>query len=128
MVVSNGHRLAISLAARNFSLSRNLSEIWSGITQLSAIKRMTDALDEKRLQSLSEELSGIRDALFVRQRVKMALIGDSAALPGAETGAGTLFESFNQARDTEGASAPQAFGPTIWTNHGGISPVGRSAA
>jgi len=37
-VIHNGHRLAISAAARNFSTARTLNEIWGGIGQLVHVK------------------------------------------------------------------------------------------
>ncbi|MBC2742638.1 MAG: insulinase family protein [Desulfosarcina sp.] len=38
-VVHNGHRLAISLASRNFTPANHLQEMWGGIHQLHTIKR-----------------------------------------------------------------------------------------
>ena len=42
-VVRNGHQLAMSLAARNFSATLALEESWHGIHQLKTIKKLTEA-------------------------------------------------------------------------------------
>ena len=48
MIVRNGHSLAISLASRNFSVSRALSETWQGVHQLKTIKALTEDLSDDR--------------------------------------------------------------------------------
>ncbi len=84
-VVHNGHRLAISLSTRNFSITRNLDEIWHGIHQLQFIKKITDDLfDEKlakkKLESISENLSLISNTLLYQNNFKMAVVGESHAI------------------------------------------------
>ena len=40
MIIPGGHRLAISIASRNFSVSSALDETWHGIHQLKFIKKI----------------------------------------------------------------------------------------
>jgi presequence protease len=63
-VVQNGHRLAISLASRNFSTASALSEIWQGIHQIKTIKALTDNLEDERLKSIAEKLMNIGQKCF----------------------------------------------------------------
>ena len=81
MIIHNGHRLALSLAARNFSPTCTLSESWSGVHQLLAIKNLTDDLNENKLASISADLSLIAKAFLTRSNMQTALIGESASLP-----------------------------------------------
>ena len=85
MVVQNGHRLAMSLASRNFSVSSALNEIWSGIYQLKTIKTMTQNLSDDNLKSISRELKEIGRTLFVKNNLKIALIGEDPALSSASS-------------------------------------------
>ena len=105
MVIHGGHRLAISLAARNLSSTRMLSETWSGVHQLQSIKRLTDNLSDKQLASLAEDLAAIGKALFTRNNFQMALIGEDATLAGAHRGARSLFDGFEPGKDA-GFRAP----------------------
>jgi Zn-dependent M16 (insulinase) family peptidase len=92
MIVHNGHRLAISVASRNFSPARALSESWSGIHQLKTIKQMTDNLSAERLSALSRDLMQIGNLLFTRNNFQMALIGDESSLMPAGNSAAAIFE------------------------------------
>lgn len=83
MVVQNGHRLAMSLASRNFSISSALNETWSGIHQLKTIKTITQDLSDDHLKSISHELNEIGKTLFVKNNLKIALIGEDQALSSA---------------------------------------------
>ena len=85
MVIQNGHRLAMSLAARNFSLSSALNETWSGIHQLQTIKTMTQELSDNTLNTVSQALKEIGKTLFVRGNLKIALIGENHVLPAASS-------------------------------------------
>jgi Zn-dependent M16 (insulinase) family peptidase len=80
MVVHNGHRLAISLAARNFSPAAALSEIWGGVHQLRFIKAQGEALSDPDARRLSENLAELAAAIFTRDNLSMALIGEDPAL------------------------------------------------
>ncbi|MFQ5484625.1 MAG: insulinase family protein, partial [Desulfobacterales bacterium] len=80
MVVANGHKLAISLAARSFSDASALNEIWHGIHQLKMVKQLTKDLSEERLASISDDLLKIGKTLFVPDNVAIALIGEAQSL------------------------------------------------
>ncbi len=96
MVIHNGHRLAISLAARNFSISRYLSELWSGVFQLRRIKELLEAPSNGVLAGLAENLSAIRRSVFVAGNLKTALIGEASALDGATRATVNLVERLPQ--------------------------------
>ncbi len=83
MIIHHGHRLAISLAARNFSQTRSLNETWGGVHQLLMIKAITDNLTDEKLKSLATDLSTMGQKLFSRNTMKVALIGEEAALNDA---------------------------------------------
>jgi Zn-dependent M16 (insulinase) family peptidase len=80
MVVHNGHRLAMSLAARNFSVSSFLSETWQGVHQLQTVKRLTEALDNNAAAQLAEQLASIGKQLFRSPNLKIALVGEDTSL------------------------------------------------
>jgi len=80
MIIHNGHRLAMSLASRNFSVAGTLSETWHGIHQLQFIKRLTDDLTAEKLKTISEDLAGIGRKIFIPDNLKMALIGEERAV------------------------------------------------
>jgi hypothetical protein len=105
MVIHSGHRLAISLAARNLSSTRMLSETWSGVHQLQTIKRLTDDITEQDLTALCGDLAAIGSALFTQKNFQMALIGEESALTGARSCAQSLFDGFKPGKD-DGFQAP----------------------
>ncbi|MCF8036424.1 MAG: peptidase M16, partial [Desulfobacteraceae bacterium] len=76
-VVHNGHRLAISLAARNFSAASALNETWHGIHQLKYLKELTENLDTPRLEKIAGDFSRIADAVFHENNFQAALIGET---------------------------------------------------
>jgi hypothetical protein len=106
MIVHNGHRLAISVASRNFSPARALSESWSGIHQLKAIKELTDDLNAQKLDTLVQDLTEIGKHIFVRDNFQMALIGEEDQLTAGGTAATTIFQQLADGRD-DGFSAPR---------------------
>ena len=105
MVIQNGHRLAISLASRNLSSTRRLSEIWNGVNQLQTIKGLVDGLNDDKLKSLSLDLAAVGEALFRRNNFKMALIGEDSTLADALASAQSLSSGFRDGRD-DGFKAP----------------------
>ena len=105
MVIHSGHRLAISLAARNLSPTRMLSETWSGVHQLQTIKRMTDDIAEEDLTALCDNLTAIGSALLNRQNFQMALIGEEPALAEARSDAQSLFDGL-KSEGNDGFKAP----------------------
>ncbi len=96
MVVQNGHRLAMSLASRNFSISSALNEAWSGIHQLQTIKTITQNLTDDRLKSISEELFEIGRALFTKNNLKIALIGEDPAISSASSAITSIQKGIEQ--------------------------------
>ncbi len=83
MIIQNGHRLAMSLASRNFSRTQALSETWHGVHQLQTIRNMTHNLTENSLASIAEKLSDIGKNLLTRHNVKIAFVGEDAAIESA---------------------------------------------
>ena len=105
MIVHNGHRLAISVASRNFSRTRALSESWSGIHQLKTIKQLADNLSGEKLSALSRNLATIGKHLFVSNNFKMALIGEEAALKAAGASVAAIHRRLADAQ-TDGFGSP----------------------
>jgi Zn-dependent M16 (insulinase) family peptidase len=105
MVIHSGHRLAISLAARNLSSTRMLSETWNGVHQLQTIKKLTANMSDQDLIALSGDLSAIGNTLFTQKNFQMALIGEDATMTGACRYAQSLFEGFKPGGDN-GFKAP----------------------
>lgn len=83
MVIPGGHRLALSLASRNFSNTSALSENWNGIRQLQYIKGLTEELSDDKLKRTAENLGLITSRILLRNNLKTALIGDSIVLKEA---------------------------------------------
>ncbi len=83
MIVQNGHRLAMSLAARNFSVSGALNESWHGVHQLRFIKGITDDLTDEKLNSVSNDLAAIGRTVFVPKNLKIALVGEEVPVTEA---------------------------------------------
>ncbi|NNG00518.1 MAG: peptidase M16 [Desulfobacteraceae bacterium] len=90
MIVHNGHRLAMSLAARNFSTANALSETWGGVHHLLRIKALTSDITDDTLGDISSDLKKIKDQLFYRDNFKMAVIGDETNLLRAVKQAETI--------------------------------------
>jgi Zn-dependent M16 (insulinase) family peptidase len=82
-VIHNGHRLAISLASRNFTATSHLQEVWGGVHQLHTIKQLEKEMGNGGLQVLTEDLKAIGNALFCRDNVKLALIGERERIENA---------------------------------------------
>jgi len=98
MVIPNGHRLAMLLAARTFTSASALDEVWHGIHQLRFIKSITDDLTDSRLQRISERLSAIGGTLLKRSNFKMALIGEGTVLGQATPFAQRLYEGLEDSK------------------------------
>ncbi|MFH2046134.1 MAG: insulinase family protein [Pseudomonadota bacterium] len=83
MIVPNGHRLAISLASRNFNKASKLSEIWHGIHQLLFMKKITEDLCDEKVKTIADDLSLIASKIMAKNNFKTALIADSHLLSEA---------------------------------------------
>lgn len=90
MIVQTGSKLANSLASRNFSPARFLTERWEGVHQLLTIKALTKDLSGEKLDSLAEKLALIGNNLFTDRNLKMALIAEDAGLEDGFSAAGDL--------------------------------------
>jgi Zn-dependent M16 (insulinase) family peptidase len=75
-VIHNGHRLAMSLAARNFSAASALNEAWHGISQLQTIKALCTDTGTAQLEKLSGNLEKIAETIFCKNNLKIAIIGE----------------------------------------------------
>jgi len=82
-VVDNGHRFAISLASRNYSISNILNETWHGIHQLKTIKEMSQDLSEKQLKTIAGHLTQIGSCILKSNNIKIALMGEKNDLVDA---------------------------------------------
>ena len=96
MIIQNGHRLAMSLAARNFSTTCSLSEAWNGIHQLRTIKQLTEDLSSNHLNDISEKLYSIGQHLLTGDNLKMALIGEGSAIDTAASSAASIQNRLNK--------------------------------
>jgi len=127
MVIHNGHRLAISLASRNFSTARALGETWSGIHQLRTIKELTDDLSEEKLAALSTDLRSVGTQLFSRDNFQTACIGEQDALAPCRPWVESLVAEFAQGGGQGFASPPihidQALIREGWTTSSAVSFV-----
>jgi hypothetical protein len=83
MVVHNGHRLAMSLAARHFSATRMLSERWGGVHHLREMKRLTEGLAEERLADVASRLAEVGRRIWLQPNFRAAVIGEPDLLPEA---------------------------------------------
>jgi hypothetical protein len=98
-VVHNGHRLAISLASRNFSPANQLQEMWSGIHQLHTIKQVEAQVAETGLDPLRSNLNAIGSNLYGRDNVSLALIGEGAMLDKTAQPVNTLMDALTRHGD-----------------------------
>ncbi len=92
-IVSNGHRYALSLSARNFSQTRSLNEIWAGVHQLKMIKELTEDMSDGKMQAVADDLMEIAGHLFTRENMKFALIGEDEALSAAVSPVQSLMQA-----------------------------------
>ncbi|MCK5318353.1 MAG: hypothetical protein KAJ55_10575, partial [Anaerolineales bacterium] len=99
MIVQNGHRLAMSLASRNFSLTSALNEAWHGVHQLQTIKTITDDLTDEKLQSIAKKLYVIGKTLFTSNNLKMALIGEDHAISAASSSTISIRKGLEQGEE-----------------------------
>ncbi|RJP79227.1 MAG: peptidase M16 [Desulfobacteraceae bacterium] len=88
MIVNNGHRLAISLASRNFTTAAALGEMWNGVHQLKTIQGITGRFTGKQeteaaLEKLAEDLTRIGKSLFRSANLRSAIVGDERMLSSA---------------------------------------------
>jgi Zn-dependent M16 (insulinase) family peptidase len=136
MVVHNGHRLAISLASRNFSQTAALGEIWQGVYQIKTLKTIADPLTDDRLESLALDLASIAQNLFSPTNLKMAIIGDTDAVEKGALATRNLQKNLEAASDRKDVSnrfnAPLLLKPDHasvregWSTTSAVSFVGQT--
>jgi len=131
MIVHNGHILAISLASRNFSVSRALGEAWQGVHQLKTIKALTEDLSDKHLAEISRELVALGRRIFTRRNMKIALVGEDAALREAVSPVSGLLEGLTEGTGSQFVAPTDVLpGPEIpwegWSTGTAVSFVARS--
>lgn len=81
-IVANGHRYAMSLAARNLGVSSEIAEMWHGISQFQFIKALTEKSDIG--ETISCDLSKIAQQVFVQGNINPAVVGDRNAIASSE--------------------------------------------
>ncbi len=129
-VVQNGHRLAISLASRNFSTASALSEIWQGVHQLKSIKALTEDLTENRLSRIAENLMTIGQTIFTGNNLKIALIGEKKSLAEGAQLTNSIFKTLASGK-SDGFVPPVLPLDTVtpregWTTSSAVSFVART--
>ncbi len=98
MIVPNGHRLAMMLAARTFSIATALDDIWHGVHQLIFLKKITEKLSDSQLGRVGAALAGIGEWLFREGGMKVAIIGESSALSDAMIPVQSIFKGLHKGR------------------------------
>jgi Zn-dependent M16 (insulinase) family peptidase len=78
VVVQNGHRLALSLAARAFSPVSALSEQWHGISQLKMFKALEGDLSEAALKTIADRLQNLARTVLRPDNLSVALVGSDS--------------------------------------------------
>ncbi|MBS3809529.1 MAG: insulinase family protein [Desulfobacterales bacterium] len=129
-VIHNGHRLAISLASRNFSKASALNETWQGIHQLQNLKNLTENLDTPRLEKIAGDFSRIADTVFRQNNFRAALIGQQEDLDTAGKHVQSLYKRMKPADEGCGFDPPEFnFDPGLtregWATSTAVSFVAR---
>ncbi|MFO8086147.1 MAG: insulinase family protein [Desulfobacterales bacterium] len=128
-IVQNGHRLAISMASRNFSITSGLSETWQGIHQVKTIKSLAKNLTDSNLSSIAKNLNTIGQTVFIRENMKIALIGEENPLSRSEQLESLIFKSLAKG-DEDGFKKPdlnldESVPREGWTTSTAVSFVAR---
>ncbi|MBF0228026.1 MAG: insulinase family protein [Desulfamplus sp.] len=95
-IVGNGHRYAMSLAARNLSLSSKVAEMWHGISQFQFIKSLTEQSDI--IDKISSDLSEIAKQVFVQGNIKPAVVGDRNAIATSDSNIVKMVKGFKSGK------------------------------
>ena len=107
-VVHNGHRLALSLAARSLTPTAALNEQWGGVHQLRFVKDLAGDMSDARTQRLAESLHTLAARIFSERNVELAVIGDEPALVEACAGAASLADGLPKPAAPAQPAAPEA--------------------
>ncbi len=131
-VVHNGHRLAISLASRNFSPANRLQEMWGGIHQLHTIKQVEATMGGDGVAQLAADLKAIGDTLFCRENVTLALIGEADVLDRAAHPVDSLLGALATDGKDGFISPPLTVAPSVvregWSTSTAVSFVAQTFA
>src|SRR3989339_8635 len=76
-IIQNGHRLAMSLASRNFSKTNFLKESWDGIHQFEFLKGLSLNLGHEKLQVIARDLEAIKKTVLKPANLKMAFVNEN---------------------------------------------------
>ncbi|MDL2274755.1 insulinase family protein [Desulfosarcina sp. OttesenSCG-928-G10] len=129
-VVHNGHRLAISLASRNFSQAARLQELWGGIHHLHKIKTLAGAVNDDNMEKLAADLRAIGQLLFCQDNAKWALVGETSALEPAGTAAIRLSEALAGAGENgfvpPAVTVPETLPAEGWSTSTAVSFVAQT--
>jgi presequence protease len=106
-IVQNGHRLAMSLASRNFSETQKKEELWHGVHQLLALKELTSDLSEENLKAFSEKLLRIKERVWVKDNFKTALVGEDEAVHSAISRSGSIITALHRKALPQKDESPQ---------------------
>ena len=111
MIVQSGHRLAISLASRNFSPAMHLNETWYGVHQLKTIKEITSTLtgdehSDQTLQQLAGKLESIANILFTPNNIRPAFIAEERSLETISSSDAQLIKDMSSWNASQGFTAP----------------------
>jgi len=111
MIVQNGHRLAISLASRNFSPAMHVNEVWYGVHQLKTIKDITAVLtddehSDQALHKLAGDLESIAGILLVPDNMRTAFIAEDKVLERISSSGSRLIKDMSTRHSSKEFTAP----------------------
>ena len=134
-IVSTGHRYAISLSSRHLSQPSHINELWHGIAQYQLIKSLTEQIlsedgTTRTLDTLSDNLDKIAQAVLKKDNLKPALIGGSHSISAADEKIAAIHGNLSN------TTSPSFFTPEIpyetglpfdgWHTNTSVSFVGQS--
>jgi hypothetical protein len=131
-VVSNGHQYAVGVASKKFSSARKLDECWHGLSQLKFLKEITQDLSDKAIETLAQNLSEMAHALFSKDQMHLAVIGESDALDQIDAPVKNFYSQFSDQSVNESLIDRLNFSETqtprreAWTTASSVSFVAQT--
>ncbi|MBW1988475.1 MAG: insulinase family protein [Deltaproteobacteria bacterium] len=107
-LVHNGHRYAITLAARGFTPSRALAEAWHGVHQVQAARDLAKDLSPGKLEDLAQKLSEVGRRAFAKGALTAGLAGEHKDLSAVASRAEELLDRLSPGPSSGGPPAPGA--------------------